>query len=79
MLQNFTIVSLSQDQAIVLLAETIEAGSTLDGGSVQTTVCRHPEIGELILVQNALGTSAVALDKAQIPALSDWLSPSVTH
>jgi hypothetical protein len=79
MLHNLTIVPVSQDQAIVLLAETIAAGSTLDGGSMQTTVCRHPQIGELILIQNALDSSAVVLDRAQMPALSDWLSPTVTH
>jgi hypothetical protein len=79
MLQNMTIVPVSQDQAIVILAETTETGSTLDGGSVQTTVCRHPLIGELVLIQNAIDASAVVLDRAQVPALSDWLRPSAAH
>jgi len=79
MLQNFTIVPLSNEQAIVLRAETIDVGSTLDGGSMQSTICRHPEFGNLIVIENTCGSSAVALDKSHIEKLSNRLSPRPTN
>jgi hypothetical protein len=79
MLQNFTIVPLSNEQAIVLRAETVDVESTLDGGSMQSTLCSHPEFGTLIVIENTCGSSAVALDKAHQEKLSNRLSPRATH
>jgi hypothetical protein len=79
MLHNFTIVPLSNEQAMVLRAETNHVESALDGGSMQSTLCRHPELGDLIVIENTAGSSAVVLDKAFVGKLSTRLSPSATH
>jgi hypothetical protein len=61
MLHGYTIIAVSHEQAINILAETVDVSSALDTGCGIMTVAQHPQHGDLIILDNAIGKCAIAL------------------
>jgi hypothetical protein len=76
MLQSYTFIAVSHEQAVSTLAETVDSSDMMDMGSGVATLARHPIHGDMIIIDNAAGQSAVALHRDRVKKFTDSLLPN---
>ncbi len=79
MLSNFVLIPVSYEQAAMTLAETTETFSTMDSGSINTTIASHPIHGPLMVIENTGGKSAIAIHFERRDQFENALNPKHTH
>ncbi|MEZ2310857.1 hypothetical protein AB6809_29855 [Paraburkholderia sp. RCC_158] len=76
MFLGYTLIAVSHEQAIKTLAETVDSKASLDMGSGVATIAFHPVHGDMIIIDNAAGESAVALSLDQSERFTAALLPA---
>jgi hypothetical protein len=71
MLQDYTIVPVSHEQALNVLAEIIDTMGNLDMGYTVAHIASHPVHGDLFVIENVCGMCAVCIARAQARKFTD--------
>jgi hypothetical protein len=79
MLSNFVLIEVSYEQAVITLAETTKTFSAIDSGSINTTLALHPVYGPMMVIENAAGRSAIAIQSERRNQFESVLNPTLTH
>ena len=59
MLHGYTIIPVTHEQAVITVAESLDAVSSMDAGSATTTLAEHPVFGDIVVFENAAGQSII--------------------
>ncbi len=73
MLQNLTLVRASY-QAMIDLKVDLKVSASMDAGSVTTEIGEHPDYGQVILIDSAMGDATIVVNKDAAEKLSKWLT-----
>lgn len=71
MLQGYTVLPVTHEQATVAVADSTDIKSTLDLGSSLMTLAEHPQLGDIIVIENSIGKSAIALQSERAKKISN--------
>ena len=77
MLHGYTLIAVSHEQALNILAEATAPIALLDIGSGTATIMRHPMHGDMIVIDNAIGKCAIALRRGHVEKFTNSLHPKL--
>jgi hypothetical protein len=71
MLQGYTFIAITHEQAVMTVAESIDTKSKLDIGYSVTTIAEHPIFGDIMVVENCVGPSVIAVHRDRAKKFSN--------